>query len=154
MLLLLLTCDCNDTSMLVSALQSPCESGCGHKAPACSICNIPSICLNFVHQSTQPLNWVLSELKYTFLCAGCGKTLLAKAIANECQANFIRVKGPELLTMWFGKFSCSGFPCLKLSSVVLLLWCRCAPSCISTLTALDSIGSVSWRLCALAHKVQ
>lgn len=32
-----------------------------------------------------------------------GKTLLAKAIANECQANFISVKGPELLTMWFGE---------------------------------------------------
>ena len=29
---------------------------------------------------------------------GCGKTLLAKAIANECQANFISIKGPELLT--------------------------------------------------------
>ena len=27
---------------------------------------------------------------------------MAKAIANECQANFISVKGPELLTMWFG----------------------------------------------------
>lgn len=34
---------------------------------------------------------------------GCGKTLLAKAIANECQTNFISIKGPELLTMWFGK---------------------------------------------------
>ncbi|SCN27258.1 cell division cycle ATPase, putative [Plasmodium berghei] len=34
---------------------------------------------------------------------GCGKTLLAKAIANECNANFISVKGPELLTMWFGE---------------------------------------------------
>ena len=34
---------------------------------------------------------------------GCGKTLLAKAIANECQANFISIKGPELLTMWFGE---------------------------------------------------
>merc|ERR1712004_538187 len=34
---------------------------------------------------------------------GCGKTLLAKAIANECQANFISTKGPELLTMWFGE---------------------------------------------------
>ncbi|KAJ7548620.1 hypothetical protein O6H91_07G019700 [Diphasiastrum complanatum] len=34
---------------------------------------------------------------------GCGKTLLAKAIANECKANFISVKGPELLTMWFGE---------------------------------------------------
>jgi transitional endoplasmic reticulum ATPase len=34
---------------------------------------------------------------------GCGKTLLAKAIASECGANFISIKGPELLTMWFGE---------------------------------------------------
>merc|ERR1712216_760887 len=34
---------------------------------------------------------------------GCGKTLLAKAIANQCQSNFISIKGPELLTMWFGE---------------------------------------------------
>ncbi|KAK2958522.1 putative Cell division control protein 48 [Blattamonas nauphoetae] len=34
---------------------------------------------------------------------GCGKTLMAKAIANESQANFLSVKGPELLTMWFGE---------------------------------------------------
>jgi len=34
---------------------------------------------------------------------GCGKTLLAKAVANETQANFISIKGPELLTMWFGE---------------------------------------------------
>merc|ERR1711976_1122409 len=34
---------------------------------------------------------------------GCGKTLLAKAVTNECSANFISVKGPELLTMWFGE---------------------------------------------------
>jgi len=30
-------------------------------------------------------------------------TMMAKAIANECQANFISIKGPELLTMWFGE---------------------------------------------------
>merc|ERR1711892_424538 len=34
---------------------------------------------------------------------GCGKTVLAKAIANKCQANFISIKGPELLTMYFGE---------------------------------------------------
>lgn len=34
---------------------------------------------------------------------GCGKTQLAKALANDCQANFIAIKGPELLTMWFGE---------------------------------------------------
>jgi len=30
---------------------------------------------------------------------GCGKTLLAKVIANEAGINFISVKGPELLNM-------------------------------------------------------
>jgi len=34
---------------------------------------------------------------------GCGKTLLAKAVASECKANFLSIKGPELLTMWFGE---------------------------------------------------
>ena len=34
---------------------------------------------------------------------GCGKTLLAKAIANECQLNFISVKGPELLNKYVGE---------------------------------------------------
>ncbi|XBJ25400.1 hypothetical protein VPH35_003064 [Triticum aestivum] len=34
---------------------------------------------------------------------GCGKTLLAKVIANKCQTNFISIKVPELLTMWFGE---------------------------------------------------
>jgi transitional endoplasmic reticulum ATPase len=32
-----------------------------------------------------------------------GKTLLAKAMANECDANFILVKGSELSTMCFGE---------------------------------------------------
>ena len=34
---------------------------------------------------------------------GCGKTLLAKAVANESGSNFILVKGPSLLSMWVGK---------------------------------------------------
>uniref|UniRef100_A0A914DUY4 AAA+ ATPase domain-containing protein n=2 Tax=Acrobeloides nanus TaxID=290746 RepID=A0A914DUY4_9BILA len=34
---------------------------------------------------------------------GCGKTLLAKAIANETGMNFISVKGPELLSMYVGE---------------------------------------------------
>jgi SpoVK/Ycf46/Vps4 family AAA+-type ATPase len=34
---------------------------------------------------------------------GCGKTLLAKAVANESQANFISVKGPELISKWVGE---------------------------------------------------
>ncbi|UCG04261.1 MAG: CDC48 family AAA ATPase [Candidatus Heimdallarchaeota archaeon] len=34
---------------------------------------------------------------------GTGKTLLAKAVAHETQANFISVKGPELLSKWVGE---------------------------------------------------
>ncbi|EEB09396.2 AAA family ATPase Rix7 [Schizosaccharomyces japonicus yFS275] len=34
---------------------------------------------------------------------GCGKTLLAKAVANESKANFISVRGPELLNKFVGE---------------------------------------------------
>ena len=34
---------------------------------------------------------------------GCGKTMLAKAIANESQVNFISVKGPALLSKYIGE---------------------------------------------------
>ncbi|MBU1162481.1 MAG: AAA family ATPase, partial [Proteobacteria bacterium] len=34
---------------------------------------------------------------------GCGKTLVAKAIANESRVNFISVKGPALLSMYVGE---------------------------------------------------
>ncbi|EAT83951.1 hypothetical protein HBH56_157800 [Parastagonospora nodorum] len=34
---------------------------------------------------------------------GCGKTLLAKAVAAESKANFISVKGPELLNKYVGE---------------------------------------------------
>ena len=38
-----------------------------------------------------------------FGAPGTGKTLLAKAIANEAKANFITVKGPELISKWVGE---------------------------------------------------
>uniref|UniRef100_A0A7N0T6C3 AAA+ ATPase domain-containing protein n=1 Tax=Kalanchoe fedtschenkoi TaxID=63787 RepID=A0A7N0T6C3_KALFE len=34
---------------------------------------------------------------------GCGKTLLAKAVANEAGANFIHIKGPEILNKYVGE---------------------------------------------------
>ncbi|PSS24894.1 Cell division control protein 48 C like [Actinidia chinensis var. chinensis] len=34
---------------------------------------------------------------------GCGKTLIAKAVANEAGANFIHIKGPELLSKYVGE---------------------------------------------------
>jgi len=38
-----------------------------------------------------------------FGAPGTGKTLIAKAIANEANANFITVKGPELISKWVGE---------------------------------------------------
>jgi transitional endoplasmic reticulum ATPase len=34
---------------------------------------------------------------------GCGKTLIAKALASETEVNFIAVKGPELMSMYVGE---------------------------------------------------
>jgi transitional endoplasmic reticulum ATPase len=34
---------------------------------------------------------------------GCGKTMLAKAVASSCHCNFIAISGPELLQMWLGE---------------------------------------------------
>jgi transitional endoplasmic reticulum ATPase len=38
-----------------------------------------------------------------FGAPGTGKTLLAKAIANEAKANFISIKGPEMISKWVGE---------------------------------------------------
>jgi transitional endoplasmic reticulum ATPase len=34
---------------------------------------------------------------------GCGKTLLARAVATESEANFISIKGPEIFSKWVGE---------------------------------------------------
>jgi len=64
---------------------------------------------------------------------GCGKTLLAKAIANECQSNFISVKGPELLTMWFGESEANVRDIFDKA--------RAASPCVLFFDELDSIAS-------------
>jgi len=53
---------------------------------------------NFKQMGIKPPTGVL-----LFGPPGCGKTLLAKAVASESEANFISVKGPELLSMWLGE---------------------------------------------------
>ena len=53
---------------------------------------------SFKHLGIRPPSGVL-----LFGPPGCGKTLIAKAVANESGANFISVKGPELLSMWVGE---------------------------------------------------
>lgn len=68
---------------------------------------------------------------------GCGKTLLAKAIAHECSANFISVKGPELLTMWFGES--------EANVRNLFDKARSAAPCVLFFDELDSIGMARGR---------
>jgi transitional endoplasmic reticulum ATPase len=34
---------------------------------------------------------------------GCGKTLVARAVATESEANFISIKGPEIFSKWVGE---------------------------------------------------
>lgn len=63
---------------------------------------------------------------------GCGKTLLAKAVANECSANFISIKGPELLTMWFGESEANVREVFDKA--------RGAAPCVLFFDELDSIG--------------
>lgn len=64
---------------------------------------------------------------------GCGKTLLAKAVANECSANFISIKGPELLTMWFGESEANVREVFDKA--------RSSAPCVLFFDELDSIGT-------------
>jgi len=64
---------------------------------------------------------------------GCGKTLLAKAVANECSANFISIKGPELLTMWFGESEANVREVFDKA--------RSAAPCVLFFDELDSVGT-------------
>lgn len=63
---------------------------------------------------------------------GCGKTLLAKAVANECSSNFISIKGPELLTMWFGESEANVREIFDKA--------RAAAPCVLFFDELDSVG--------------
>jgi DNA replication protein DnaC len=51
------------------------------------------------------LQWMLLILLHSLLLygyPGCGKTLLASAVAKECGLNFISIKGPEILNKYIG----------------------------------------------------
>ncbi len=52
----------------------------------------------FKKAGIRPLNGIL-----LFGPPGCGKTLLAKAVATESKSNFISIKGPEIFSKWVGE---------------------------------------------------
>ncbi|KAJ3721846.1 P-loop containing nucleoside triphosphate hydrolase protein [Lentinula raphanica] len=67
-----------------------------------------SLQLSIVHPINHPLLFSsvgISSASGVLLFGppGCGKTLFAKAVANESQANFISIKGPELLNKYVGE---------------------------------------------------
>merc|ERR1712193_355338 len=64
---------------------------------------------------------------------GCGKTLLAKAVASETSANFVSIKGPELLTMYFGESEANVREVFDKA--------RAAAPCVLFFDELDSIGT-------------
>lgn len=64
---------------------------------------------------------------------GCGKTLMAKAVASECSSNFVSIKGPELLTMWFGESEANVREVFDKA--------RAAAPCVLFFDELDSIGT-------------
>jgi len=64
---------------------------------------------------------------------GCGKTLMAKAVANECGSNFISIKGPEMLTMWVGES--------EKNVREIFDKARTAAPCVLFFDELDSVGT-------------
>jgi transitional endoplasmic reticulum ATPase len=65
---------------------------------------------------------------------GCGKTLIGKAVANESNANFISVKGPEILSKWVGESEKAIREIFKKA--------RQAAPCIIFFDEIDSVASV------------
>ncbi|KAG6885000.1 hypothetical protein C0993_006651 [Termitomyces sp. T159_Od127] len=57
--------------------------------------------VNFTPHSLRDVKLQKSDVAWSDI-GGCGKTLLASAVAKECGLNFISVKGPEILNKYIG----------------------------------------------------
>jgi peroxin-1 len=77
---------------------------------------------------------------------GCGKTLLASAVAKECGLNFISVKGPEILNKYIGASEKSVRDLFERASS--------AKPCVLFFDEFDSIApkrSVNWYVAPRRH---
>lgn len=66
--------------------------------------------------------------------SGCGKTLLARSIATESAANFITVRGPEVLSKWVGES--------EKAIREIFRKAKSAAPCIIFFDEIDSIGTL------------
>eukprot|EP00928_Gymnodinium_smaydae_P099576 TRINITY_DN9543_c0_g2_i2.p1 TRINITY_DN9543_c0_g2~~TRINITY_DN9543_c0_g2_i2.p1 ORF type:complete len:720 (-),score=125.42 TRINITY_DN9543_c0_g2_i2:330-2291(-) len=64
---------------------------------------------------------------------GCGKSLLAKAVARGCSRTWISVKGPELATMYRGESEANVRKCFEIA--------RKAAPCVMFIDEFDSVGT-------------
>ncbi|MCC6013087.1 MAG: CDC48 family AAA ATPase [Candidatus Verstraetearchaeota archaeon] len=67
---------------------------------------------------------------------GCGKTLLAKAVATESEANFIAIKGPEIFSKWVGESERAIREVFRRA--------RQAAPCVIFFDEIDSIAPIRW----------
>ena len=64
---------------------------------------------------------------------GCSKTMIAKALANESQLNFVAIKGPELFKKYVGESEqVKAIPTKVLESEIFILIHFCISGCETT----------------------
>lgn len=68
----------------------------------CHLCKVPAAAAFGVSTSARRAAYADMRRLLLYGFPGCGKTLLASAVAKECGLNFISVKGPELLNKYIG----------------------------------------------------
>ena len=92
-----------------------------------------SVCEPIAHPARfQAMGLAVSTGVLLYGPPGCGKTLVAKATANEANANFISIKGPELLNKYVGES--------ERAVRTLFARARAAAPCVLFFDELDSLA--------------
>ena len=92
-----------------------------------------SVCEPIAHPARfQAMGLAVSTGVLLYGPPGCGKTLVAKATANEANANFMSIKGPELLNKYVGES--------ERAVRTLFARARAAAPCVLFFDELDSLA--------------